>query len=102
MVPALVVTEVCYLLSDRIGPHAELAFVRSVAGGELSVEPVLDADWERIRELTETYLDLPLGVVGASVVVVAERHRAGTIATLDRRHFGTVRPAHVPAFQLVP
>ncbi|HUY61825.1 MAG TPA: PIN domain-containing protein, partial [Candidatus Dormibacteraeota bacterium] len=73
LVPALVVTEVCYLLSDRIGPHAELAFARSVADGGLIVEPVLDADWERVAELTERYLDLPLGVVDASVVALAER-----------------------------
>jgi predicted nucleic acid-binding protein len=26
IVPALVVTEVAYLLADRIGPHAEVAF----------------------------------------------------------------------------
>jgi predicted nucleic acid-binding protein len=102
LVPALVVAEVCYLLADRIGPHAELAFVRSIAAGELIVEPVLDVDWDRIAELTERYLDLPLGVVDASVVVLAERHGATTIATLDHRHFSVVRPTHAPAFTLVP
>src|ERR1700751_4723683 len=74
LVPALVVTEVSYLLSDRIGPHAELAFVRAVAAGELIVEPVLASEWHRISELTEQYLDLPLGVTDASVVSLAERH----------------------------
>ncbi len=102
VVPALVVTEVSYLLGDRIGPHAELAFARSVAAGELVVEPVLDSEWERIAELTEQYLDLPLGIVDASLVALAERHEAETIATLDRRHFATVRPLHVAAFTLVP
>jgi predicted nucleic acid-binding protein len=29
LVPALVITEVSYLLGDRIGPHAEVAFARS-------------------------------------------------------------------------
>lgn len=102
LVPALVVTEVSYLLSDQIGPHAELAFARAVAGGELVVEPVLDPEWERIAELTEQYLDLPLGVVDASVVALAERHELDTIATLDRRHFATVKPRHVAGFTLVP
>jgi uncharacterized protein len=102
LVPALVVTEVCYLLGDRIGPHAELAFARSIARGELIVEPVLDADWERIAELTERYLDLPLGVVDASIVALAERHEADVIATFDHRHFSTVQPAHALAFRLVP
>lgn len=102
LVPALVLTEVSYLLSDRIGPHAELAFARAVAGGELVVEPVLDSEWERIAELMERYLDLPLGMVDASVVALAERHGLDTIATLDHRHFATVKPRHVAGFTLVP
>ncbi len=53
LVPALVLTEVSYLLADRIGEHAELAFARALADGELLVEPVLDSDWSRISELME-------------------------------------------------
>lgn len=102
LVPALVVTEVSYLLGDRIGPQAELAFARAVADGELVVEPVLDSEWARIAELTEQYLDLPLGIVDASVVALAERHEVETIATLDRRHFATIKPRHTSAFTLVP
>ena len=102
VVPALVITEVAYLMANRIGPHAELAFARSLAAGELQVEPVLDGDWVRIAALTERYLDLPLGVVDASVVVAAERLGSTIIASLDHRHFGVVRPAHAEAFQLVP
>ena len=102
LVPALVLTEVSYLLAERIGPHAELALARSLAAGELIAEPVLDSDWERIGELVEQYLDLPLGIVDASVVAMAERQGLDTIATLDHRHFATVKPRHVAAFTLVP
>jgi uncharacterized protein len=102
LVPALVLTEVAYLLGDRIGPHAELLLARSLAEGELVVEPVIDSDWERIGELVEQYLDLPLGIVDASVVALAERHGLDTIATLDRRHFATVKPRHASGFTLVP
>ena len=102
LVPALVVTEISYLLADRIGPHAELAFARSLAEAQLVVEPVLDSDWGRIAELTEKYLDLPLGIVDASIVALAERCGLDVIATLDRRHFRAVRPRHVEAFTLVP
>jgi uncharacterized protein len=102
LVPALVVTEVAYLLGDRIGPHAELAFARSLQQGELLVEPVLDSDWSRIAELTHQYQDLPLGIVDASVIALAERREIDTIATLDHRHFATVTPRHVDAFTLVP
>ncbi len=102
LVPALVVTEVSYLLADRIGAYAEVAFGRSISDGELVVEPVLDVEWNRIVELTEQYLDLPLGIVDASVVALAERHHADVIATLDQRHFSVVRPRHTSAFTLVP
>jgi uncharacterized protein len=102
LVPALVLTEVSYLLTDRIGAHAELAFARSLANAELVVEPVLDSDWPRIAKLMEQYLDLPLGMVDASVIALAERRDVEVIATLDHRHFRTVRPRHVEAFTLVP
>lgn len=101
LVPALVVTEVSYLLADRIGVHAEWAFSRSIADGELG-ETVLDSEWERIAQLSEQYLDLPLGIVDTSAVALAERHHADVIATLDHRHFSAVRPRHAPAFTLVP
>lgn len=102
LVPALVLTEVSYLLADRIGAHAELAFARSVAAGELTVEPVAESDWDRITELMAKYLDLPLGMVDASVIALAERRNVDAIATLDHRHFTTVRPRHVAKFTLVP
>jgi uncharacterized protein len=102
VVPALVVTEVAYLLGDRIGAHAEVSFARSLERGELLVEPVLDSDWPRIAELTDQYSDLPLGIVDASVIALAERRELDTIATLDHRHFVTVKPRHIDAFTLVP
>lgn len=102
LVPELVVTEVSYLLNDRIGPHAELAFARSLAAGELVAEPVLDSEWQRIAELLEQYEDLPLGMADASLVALAERHNAERIASLDHRHLGVVRPKHIASFTLLP
>jgi len=51
-----------------------------------------------MAELVETYLDLPLGMVDAAVIAIAERLRLTEIATLDRRHFAVGRPSHTPAF----
>ncbi len=45
---------------------------------------------------------MPLGATDASVVAIAERLGIDTIATLDRRHFTVVRPAHIEAFTLLP
>ena len=60
------------------------------------------ADLDRIFELVETYADLPLGTVDASVIAVAERLNLPAVATLDHRHFSVVRPRNVPAFELLP
>lgn len=100
LTPATVLPEVCYLLRERLGPGAELAFVRSLAAGELPVEDLTARDLGRCGELMERYPQI--GFVDASVVAVAERLRIRMLATTDRRHFGTVRPRHATAFQLVP
>jgi predicted nucleic acid-binding protein len=102
LVPELVVTEVAYLLADRAGTYAEVAFGRSIADGELVAEPVLASEWWRVAELVERSSHLPLGMVDASVVILAERHGAEVVATLDRRRFGAVRPRHAGSLTLVP
>jgi predicted nucleic acid-binding protein len=68
----------------------------------LIAEPVAVVDWLRIAHLVGIYRDLPLGAVDASVVAAAERLRLTQVATLDRRHFTVVRPAHIEAFELLP
>lgn len=102
LMPTLAITEASYLIGSRLGASAELTLARSIESGELIPEPVHEADWARIAGLVETYLDLPLGVVDASVIAACERLGLHRLATLDRRHFSTVRPAHAPALTLLP
>ncbi len=98
----LVIAETGWLLDRQLGPNGEVALYRSIADGELLVERLVSADWERIAALTEQYADQPLGGVDASLMAVAERLGLDTIATLDRRHFAVIRPSHRPALSLVP
>jgi uncharacterized protein len=77
-------------------------FLGDLAAGNLIAEPVRPADWIRIAELVSAYRDLPLGTVDASVVAAAERLDLVALATLDRRHFTIVRPAHAAVFEIVP
>lgn len=102
LVPMLVVTEVAYFLADRIGPSAEQAFASAFRSGELIAEPVDPIDWQRISELVEIYEDLGLGIVDASVLALCERLDESELASLDRRHFGVIRPRHCPALTLLP
>jgi uncharacterized protein len=102
LVPSPILTEVCYLAESRLGPETEARFLDSLAAGEFELVPVTSADLRRMSELVRTYGDFPLGAADASVVAIAERLNAVRIATLDHRHFRAVRPAHCPAFDLLP
>ena len=96
------VAETAYLLRRDGGPGVELRFLAELTEG--TYEPVSPdpADWVRIAELASKYRDLPLGTVDASVVSLAERLRIRQIATLDRKHFSEIQPAHVGSFELLP
>ena len=89
------------MLGGHISAHAEAQFLRSLAAGELAVEPLTAADYARTADLVVAYRSLPLGAVDAMVIAIAERLGAGTIATIDRRDFSVVRPRHVDHFELI-
>jgi predicted nucleic acid-binding protein len=100
VVPAFAVAEATYFVGRALGPHAEAAFLTGV--GTLEVTGPTPEDFERMAELVEQYGDFPLGGTDASVVALAERLEATVVVTLDRRHFGAVRPRHCDAFELLP
>jgi uncharacterized protein len=100
--PSLCIAEVTYLLRARLGAEAEVRFLGDLAVGTITLEPVHPADLLRIAELVSAYRSLPLGTVDASIVAAAERLGVTRLATLDRRDFSVVRPAHVEAFELLP
>ncbi len=103
VVPVPVVTETCYFIERDSGPETEAEFLGSFGpGGLFEMADLRADDWARVVELIDTYADLPLGVVDASVVAVAERLGATHIATLDHRHFSVVRPARLAGFELLP
>jgi predicted nucleic acid-binding protein len=100
VIPALVIAETTYLIGLRLGPAVESAFLRGLAG--IEVEAPLPEDWDRIGSLVEMYGDFPLGGTDASVIALAERLDTDLVVTLDRRHFGAVRPRHCAALRIVP
>jgi predicted nucleic acid-binding protein len=100
VIPAMVVAEVCHFVGKRLGPKAEARFLKGLSGFDVRA-PHPD-DWPRIGELVDQYADFPLGGTDAGVVALAERLDADTVITLDRRHFGAVRPRHREALQLLP
>jgi uncharacterized protein len=102
IIPTLVLTEVAYLVSTRLGWQPEVRLLGDLAAGNFTLEPVHPQDLIRIAELVAQHHDLPLGTVDASVVATAERLRITEVATIGRRHFSIVRPAHADVFKLLP
>jgi len=101
-VPAPVVPECSWQIEQHLGPTSEARFLRLITSGQLTVVDLTVADYERCAVLIETYADLGLGLVDASVVTVAEDLGVRTVATLNRRDFTVVRPRHVDGLALLP
>lgn len=102
VVPALVLAELDYWCLQRLGTDAWLLFLDDVLDGVYRTAPPVPADLRRCRELQEQYRDLRIGIVDASVMALVERLGEDKVATLDHRHFATVRPAHTSALTLLP
>jgi len=102
IIPITVIPEADDLVATRLGLRVELGMLRAIVAGEFSVEQVTQTDIDRCLALIETYGESNIGFVDASVVAVAERLKVTRVLTLDRRHFGMIRPAHCPALDLLP
>jgi predicted nucleic acid-binding protein len=100
VIPTLVVAEVTYFIGSRLGSDAEAKFLAGLA--QMDVEAPALTDWARIAELVAQYRDFPLRGTDASVITLAERLGTEAVVTLDRRHFGAVRPKHCAALTLIP
>ena len=89
-------------MSQRVGAVAASAFVERITTSELRWEFLSRDDFPRIVELMRQYADSNIGFVDASIVAVAERLGVSRLLTLDRRHFGLIRPRHCPALEILP
>lgn len=78
VVPGPVVPETAWQIERNLGPRSEVGFLRLITTGELHVADLTVSDYERCITLIETYDDLVLGLVDASIVTVAENN--GTVA----------------------
>jgi len=99
---APVIPETAWQIERNLGPLSESAFLQLITEQHLRVIDLNLIDWGRCIELIDTYADLRLGLVDASVVAVAERLGVTSIATLNHRDFSVVRPAHCDGLELIP
>lgn len=98
----MIVAEVDHLVAARGGPKAVGALRLDLAGGAYLVDWWDGAMVATVR-VAQRYSDNALGLADASLVALADRLGTTSIATLDARHFRTVRPLSGDrAFRLLP
>jgi hypothetical protein len=102
VVSPYVVAELDYLVGTRIGVAQELAVLRELSGGAYVLPEFGAADMAKAADVIERFRDQRIGIADASIVVLAERYATRQLLTLDRRHFGVLRPAQGGRFSLLP
>lgn len=96
-----VLAEIDYLLARNVGARAQSALLAEVARGAYRLEPFGAEDIDAARAVIERFDDLRIGLADASIVVLAERHSARNVLTLDERHFRALRIGR-RSFRLLP
>jgi predicted nucleic acid-binding protein len=89
-------------VASRLGVSAELAVLRELTGGAWDLPAIDVEELVKARAVIERYADQNIGVADASNVILAERYRTRTIATLDHRHFDVLRPVSGGRFRILP
>ena len=102
VVSPLVLSELDYLVTRKLGVDARLSLLDDVAAGAYRLAPLGRGDVAAARSVIERYRDLDIDLSDASVVVLAERHRTPHILTLDHRHFRAMTRANGDPFRLLP
>ena len=95
-----ILTESFYLLSDWQKGQTELwEFILS---GGLTIAEIPASYCGRLGDLMRKYRDKPMDLADATLIVLAEIHKARVVFTLDRRDFSVYRPRHLKHFDLIP
>ncbi|QUC63809.1 PIN domain-containing protein (plasmid) [Streptomyces sp. A2-16] len=103
IVPCTVVAEACFMIQKYGGTESEALFLEDLAAGAYGiVTNLVPEDLTRMAALVRQYATLPLGGTDASVIAIAERIGTREVATIDLRHFTTVRDRNGSAFTLLP
>lgn len=101
-VPSTVIPEVDYMVTKYLGERAATAFLDDLTEGLFHYVVVELGDIQQALSVMKKYRDVPLGIVDASLVALAERYQIQKILTLDRRHFSLIQPESMDYLVLLP
>ncbi len=102
VIPAPVTAEIDYMLGERFGRSARVAFLGDLAAGRFAVACLEHEDYATIGELDARYADFELGLADCAVIVLARRYETSRIVSFDERHFRAVTPLQGGAFTILP
>lgn len=93
-----VVTEVCYLLQTRCYPQKAVDLLAAQRAGLFALFTLDEAHLSRMAHFMTQYIELPMDLADASLVLLAEELGHGRIVSTDRRDFHTYRWKHQHPF----
>jgi predicted nucleic acid-binding protein len=104
IVPALVLAEVDYFLSENRAAMRKLIAEIFDPATRYEYELPLASDLVRALEFDAKFKELDLGLVDGTVAALTERRRVYRVLTTDRRDFGAIRVGQrfVRALELLP
>jgi len=102
VIPAPVLVEVDFWIHERLDPRVLVALLTDIENGAYAVENLQPPDYARVRQLCEHDPHAGIGFVDAAVLAIVERLDERKLASLDREHFGAIRPRHCDALTLLP
>ncbi len=102
VIAAPVTAEVDYLLGQRLGRSARLAFLDDLAAGRFTVACLDTGDHAVVADLEKQYSDLDVGLADLSTVILAGRYGTSRVVTFDERHFRALRTIDGSQFTVLP
>jgi len=76
------ITETLHLLD--FNRNAQIDFLEWVSRGGVVIQNIENPDFQRLKDLTKKYRDLPMDFADSCLVLLAEKLGLNTIATIDR------------------
>lgn len=89
------------MVAAKLGSRARSDLLHEVSIGAYRLAPWAPDDVAEARTVVDRYADLGVSLADASIVVLAHRHGAQDVLTLDERHFRVLQGPDGP-FRLLP